>query len=559
MMMPSMQKMAAPLALASALCHIATIAVIANIHIQRSTLRNTAAGPHHTLLDSDGDSLVTVAEMTKAVDHLQDTLGSRLTSVERENSGLKELVKELVGSQTDTGYNSPAHSGDDALDEEQIAKETQLSHNATADRMQPQASLLAMVESQRQNEHVTKTGAPTEDVVGLRADGAWFLGPEHRHPNRDSRPASSSWNSTVSEAARVKAQQTTKMIAPVANASVETLSLQLRDEIVLLWSEMHAVKSRQSDEMSDLRHKFASVRNEILSVRQNYGATDSKSNSTSTSVSEAPAFEKLSWRRTQGAEPEPEPEPIGENVKIIKPTVVRCGGPGGTTSNGHFDYARCSDRAFALCNAKACDGHRRAQAGDGHGAGSGICEDLESMSAEVTRECCDEPGEDCTGGYPRTCNAGCAAVFLPFWSECESALGKDSRRFEPVVALCQATVDSVLPSLAEQLNVQCTDGTPAAECVPDCSESFHGYLLLLNLNGEDSKLSCELHHGQYSWCGAAVRICSRILLLVVMLLVDFCVHAAVGWGLSWRRHPGNAVRHTRRCSGRIYRTCAGAR
>ena len=68
MMMPPMQKMAAPLALASALCHVATIAVIGNMHIQSSTLRDTPAGPHRALLDSDGDSLVTVAHMTKAVD-----------------------------------------------------------------------------------------------------------------------------------------------------------------------------------------------------------------------------------------------------------------------------------------------------------------------------------------------------------------------------------------------------------------------------------------------------------------------------------------------------------
>ena len=175
-------------------------------------------------------------------------------------------------------------------------------------------------------------------------------------------------------------------------------------------------------------------------------------------------------------------EPRADPVYIIKPNVTRI-----TT---------------AVRDGKT--GHRRAQAGDGYGEGT--CSDLESRSAEVNRECCDEPGEDCTGGYPRTCNAGCAAVFLPFWSECESALGKSSRQFEPVVELCNAVVDSMTPSLAEQLNVQCTDGTPAAECIPDCSELYHGYLLLLNLDGEDSKLSCELHHGQYSWCGAAVRI-----------------------------------------------------
>ncbi|MDA3003336.1 MAG: hypothetical protein O2998_04800, partial [Actinomycetota bacterium] len=95
MMMPPMQKMAAPLALASALCHVATITIIGNMHIQLGTVQDTATGPHRALLDSDGDSLVTVAHMTKAVDHLQDTLGSRLTAVERENSELKASMEAL--------------------------------------------------------------------------------------------------------------------------------------------------------------------------------------------------------------------------------------------------------------------------------------------------------------------------------------------------------------------------------------------------------------------------------------------------------------------------------
>ena len=115
MMMPPMQKMAAPLALASALCHVATVAMMMNMHIQLSTVQDTATGQHRTLLDSDGDSLVTVAHMIKAVDHLQDTLGSRLTAVERENSELKALVKTLAVNQTDPEHSGPAHSDGDEL------------------------------------------------------------------------------------------------------------------------------------------------------------------------------------------------------------------------------------------------------------------------------------------------------------------------------------------------------------------------------------------------------------------------------------------------------------
>ena len=39
--------------------------------------------------------------------------------------------------------------------------------------------------------------------------------------------------------------------------------------------------------------------------------------------------------------------------------------------------------------------------------------------------------------------------------------------------------------------------------MPECSKYFHGFLMLLNIAGEDTKLSCELHHALYSWVGAA--------------------------------------------------------
>ena len=108
MMMPPMQKMAAPLPLASALCHVATMGLIMNMHVELSTVRDMPAGPHRTLLESvNTDSLVTVAHMNKAV---QDTLGSRLTAVERENSELKASLKVLRDGQMATEHGSRAHS-----------------------------------------------------------------------------------------------------------------------------------------------------------------------------------------------------------------------------------------------------------------------------------------------------------------------------------------------------------------------------------------------------------------------------------------------------------------
>ena len=138
---------AALLAPTSALCHIATIAVIGNMHVELSTVRDTPAGPHRALLDSDGDALVTVAHMNKAVDRLQDTLGSRLTAVERENSELKALVKTLAVNQTDPEHSGPAHSDGNALDEAQMdlrrsTRETQRFQNTTFDYIQLQLRTL---------------------------------------------------------------------------------------------------------------------------------------------------------------------------------------------------------------------------------------------------------------------------------------------------------------------------------------------------------------------------------------------------------------------------------
>ena len=121
---------------------------------------------------------------------------------------------------------------------------------------------------------------------------------------------------------------------------------------------------------------------------------------------------------------------------------------------------QCADHAFASCHADACaghTGHRRAQA-------IGTCADLPSRSTQITATCCDEPGEDCSDGYPHTCNSGCAAILLAFWTDCHSSLGKNSAQFEPAVALCEAASPATAaPSLAEQLNVQCADGTAAAD------------------------------------------------------------------------------------------------
>ena len=61
---------------------------------------------------------------------------------------------------------------------------------------------------------------------------------------------------------------------------------------------------------------------------------------------------------------------------------------------------------------------------------------LEGRTSEMNYECCDEPEEDCSSGRPSTCNAGCAQLLLPFFSDCGSLLGKAAGDYEDVVALC---------------------------------------------------------------------------------------------------------------------------
>jgi hypothetical protein len=186
------------------------------------------------------------------------------------------------------------------------------------------------------------------------------------------------------------------------------------------------------------------------------------------------------FRRAQAA-----PQDNTTVVHLHRASVVSLGGPGMGTSPNYNG------------------GHRRAQT-------AGVCGNLAARINAVNVECCNEPSEDCSSGTPTTCNAGCAGVFLPFWADCGAQL-PSSASFLPVVARCQAaalgggstggaSADS--GSLVHEFNLVCAGGT-VDNCVPSCSAALRGDLLLMNLNGEDSKYSCELHHGLHSWVGAA--------------------------------------------------------
>jgi hypothetical protein len=116
-------------------------------------------------------------------------------------------------------------------------------------------------------------------------------------------------------------------------------------------------------------------------------------------------------------------------------------------------------------------------------AGSALsCSSADELNAAfepVTAECCDEPSEDCSSGYPATCNAGCAAVLLPVQAACDGFLAAGGIAFVPVKNLIDAAAATCPPPLpscgsADELNAAFEPVT--AECCDepseDCSSGF---------------------------------------------------------------------------------------
>ena len=111
---------------------------------------------------------------------------------------------------------------------------------------------------------------------------------------------------------------------------------------------------------------------------------------------------------------------------------------------------------------------------------------------------------------PEVCpNVGCAEVFDTFYTSCRSELAATPEldRLASLAASCDDMLASAHgSSVVHQLNLdsilECTDDS-TENCVPPCNMEYHGFILLLNIDGVDSKYSCNLAHGLYSWLGAA--------------------------------------------------------
>jgi hypothetical protein len=124
----------------------------------------------------------------------------------------------------------------------------------------------------------------------------------------------------------------------------------------------------------------------------------------------------------------------------------------------------------------------------------------------INEECCNGPMDDCSDGKLHSCSESCAALLLPMWSSCRSELGQTVTALEEAVALCPTSVTSggmASSSTVREFMAVCPAGVIAMDCIPACGDDVYGDLLLLNLNGDDSKLTCELRNGLFSWIGAS--------------------------------------------------------
>lgn len=108
-------------------------------------------------------------------------------------------------------------------------------------------------------------------------------------------------------------------------------------------------------------------------------------------------------------------------------------------------------------------------------------DDLVRLVGPLNEECCDEPTEDCSPGYPVTCNEGCAAVLLPFQRACtplfnSDAIGMELEGIKTIINRAATTCPAdggAAGECADSGHVVCPDGSCAgnqAECLVPGSE-----------------------------------------------------------------------------------------
>jgi hypothetical protein len=164
-------------------------------------------------------------------------------------------------------------------------------------------------------------------------------------------------------------------------------------------------------------------------------------------------------------------------------------------------------RSTATAQPATGRGRRRAQA-------ARLCDgrSLPNRVAAVGIVCCAHTTDDGDGhrrmqaecALPAACpSEACAATFVDFYDDCGGELVGQLGQYTSLYESCQGMRQGS-SSIAMQLGVECTeDGVSDGDCVPECAAEVHGFLLLLNIDGNDRKFSCQLHHNLYSWIGGA--------------------------------------------------------
>jgi hypothetical protein len=165
-----------------------------------------------------------------------------------------------------------------------------------------------------------------------------------------------------------------------------------------------------------------------------------------------------------------------------------------------------------------------------------------TRSQSVMGACCPASGQghrrlQASCALPDTCGTvRCADSFIPFFHDCTALVG-DNPQYQSFYASCQELRAQSAQMLLQPVTVQMfkvhiatavisppspppgssSGGGSSAlqeyhavcssaaigDCVPICNATHHGYELLATIDGTDTKFSCNLAHGLYSWMGAA--------------------------------------------------------
>ena len=96
-------------------------------------------------------------------------------------------------------------------------------------------------------------------------------------------------------------------------------------------------------------------------------------------------------------------------------------------------------------------------------------------------------------------------MLVPFFQDCAVKMGADAESIREAVALCPTGPAAPTSTATAVLlfSAKCPPGVVLDSCIPNCDESTNGDVLLLNQDGSDMRLLCEMQNFLFSWIGAA--------------------------------------------------------